>query len=101
MAPVPAYDIVPVALVSQERRDLALNAGSYGRSASLYNLLSRCDVFGLSKVDAQAQVAALLEVVKGWRGRFAEHAIEARTLEMLDGALLPASFYQIAPPEPA
>ncbi len=96
----PAYDIVPVALVSQERRDLALNAGTHGRAASLYNLLSRCDVFGLSRGDAQGQVDAMLRIVEGWRQRFAAHGIDARTLEMLDGAILPASFQRTVPPEP-
>jgi serine/threonine-protein kinase HipA len=96
----PAYDIVPTALVSEERRDLALTAGSHGRVASLYNLLSRCDVFGLSREDAQAHVNAILEVVKGWKARFAAQGIEARTLEMLEGAFLPPSFYRTTPPEP-
>ncbi|MBK9441446.1 MAG: HipA domain-containing protein [Comamonadaceae bacterium] len=95
----PAYDIVPVALVSQERRDLALNAGNFGRSASLYNLLSRCDVFGLSREDAQAQVSAMLEVVKGWKALFAGLGIESRTLEMLDGAMLPGSFFRMDAPD--
>ncbi|MCA3179017.1 MAG: HipA domain-containing protein [Burkholderiaceae bacterium] len=38
----PAYDIVPVPLISQERRDLALEIGRFGRVASLYNILSEC-----------------------------------------------------------
>jgi serine/threonine-protein kinase HipA len=96
----PAYDIVPMALVSQERRDLALSAGAHGRAASLYNLLSRCDVFGLSRGDAQSQVDAMLRVVEGWRDRFVAHGIDARTLAMLDGAMLPASFHRTIPPEP-
>lgn len=96
----PAYDIVPVALVSQERRDLALDAGEYGRVASVYNLLSRCDVFGLSKEEARHQVEIMLNVVKGWRTRFAAHGIDARTLDMLDGAILPPSFHLASAPEP-
>ena len=96
----PAYDIVPVALVSQERRDLALNAGDYGRAASMYNLLSRCEVFGVSKDEARRQVDTLLDVVRDWRQRFAAHGIDARTLEMLDGAILPPSFHLTSAPEP-
>lgn len=97
----PAYDIVPVALISQERRDLALNVGRYGRAASLYNLLSRCDVFGLSREDAQAQVNALLARVSAWKALFAGHGIEQRSLDMLDGAILPASFFQTEVPDQA
>jgi serine/threonine-protein kinase HipA len=95
----PAYDIVPVALISQERRDLALDVGRFGRAAAMYNLLSRCDVFGLSQGDAQRQVDAMLDVVKGWRERFAANGIDERTLAMLDGAMLPASFHRTSPPE--
>ena len=36
----PAYDLVPAPTLSLERRDLALTLGSYGRTASIYNLLS-------------------------------------------------------------
>lgn len=96
----PAYDIVPVALVSQERRDLALVVGDHGRAASLYNLLSRCEVFGMSKEEARSRVDAMLNVVKSWRTHFAAHGIDARTLDMLDGAILPPSFHRISAPEP-
>ena len=96
----PAYDIVPVALVSQERRDLALTVGSHGRAASLYNLLSRSDVFGMRFDDARASVDAMLAVVSKWRERFAGHGIDERTLAMLDGAMLPVSFHLAEPPEP-
>ncbi|MBK6674296.1 MAG: HipA domain-containing protein [Proteobacteria bacterium] len=40
----PAYDLTPSPLVSVERRDLALTAGSMGRRASAANLLSQCAV---------------------------------------------------------
>lgn len=96
----PAYDIVPVALVSQERRDLALIAGRHGRAASMYNLMSRCDAFGLSTDDARKEVDALLGVVRHWRERFAALGIEERTLDMLEGAILPESFHRTTPPEP-
>jgi serine/threonine-protein kinase HipA len=95
----PAYDIVPTAMVSQERRDLALEAGTYGRAASLYNLLSQCDAFGLSTEDARAIVESMLDVVRGWREFFAAHGVAAGTIEMLEQAMLPRSFYRDAPPQ--
>jgi len=95
----PAYDIIPVALVSQDRRDLALSAGKHGRAASLCNLLSQRDVFGLSREKAQAEVNPMLEVVKAWKELFAAHGVGARSLEMLEGAILPASFFRTEPPE--
>lgn len=95
----PAYDIVPVPLVSQERRDLALEAGRFGRVASLYNLLSDCGAFGLSTQEAQALVENMLGVVKGWREFFAKHNVEARSIEMLEQAILPDCFYRTEPVE--
>jgi serine/threonine-protein kinase HipA len=97
----PAYDIVPTPLVSQERRDLALEVGKFGRAASLYNLLSQCDAFGLGNDEAKAIVDSMLAVVDGWREFFGARGIEARTIGMLEQAMLPASFYRETPPDPA
>lgn len=97
----PAYDILPVPMLSQERRDLALEVGRFGRAASLYNLLSQCDAFGLHTEDAKAMVDSMLEVVSGWRELFAAHGVEARTIEMLERAMLPPSFYRDAPADAA
>lgn len=95
----PAYDIVPVPLVSQERRDLALEAGRFGRVARLYNLLSDCGAFGLSTQEAQALIDDMLGVVKGWREFFARHNVEARSIDMLEQAILPDCFYRTEPVE--
>lgn len=95
----PAYDIVPMPLISQERRDLALTVGAFGRAASRYNLLSRCDVFGLSRNEAEQQLEAMLTVVQGWRELFAELGLEQRSIDMLVQAILPPSFYRETPPE--
>ncbi|MES2957498.1 MAG: HipA domain-containing protein [Pseudomonadota bacterium] len=97
----PAYDIVPTPLVSQERRDLALEVGTFGRAASRYNLLSQCDAFGLGNDAAKDIIDSMLAVVHGWREFFRSRGIEARTIEMLEQAMLPASFYREVPPEPA
>ncbi len=95
----PAYDIVPVPLISQERRDLALTAGRYGRAASLYNLLSECGAFGLSIEQAQADIDAMLAEVKGWREFFAKRNVDARSIEWLEQAILPPSFFRTEPLE--
>ena len=95
----PAYDIVPVPMVSVERRDLALEVGRFGRAAGLYNILSRCDVFGLTKEEAQALIAGMLDVVRGWREFFIQRGVEPRSIEMLGQAMLPPSFFRDAPPD--
>jgi len=95
----PAYDIVPVPLLSQERRDLALTAGKYGRAGSRYNLLSQTEVFGLTREEAEGELAAMLSVVKGWREFFLKLGIEHKTITMLDQAILPASFFREESPD--
>lgn len=95
----PAYDILPVPMVSVERRDLALEVGRFGRAAGLYNILSRCDAFGLSKDDAQALIDGMLAVVRGWREFFSQRGIEQRSLDMLEQAMLPPSFFRDTPPD--
>ena len=95
----PAYDIVPVPMVSVERRDLALEVGRFGRAAGLYNILSQCDAFGLSKDEAQALIDGLLAVVRGWREFFIERGVEHRSIEMLEQAMLPPSFFRDTPPD--
>jgi serine/threonine-protein kinase HipA len=95
----PAYDIVPTPMVSIERRDLALDVGRFGRAASLSNLLSRCDGFGLGAEDARAQIDGMLTVVRRWREFFVARGVEAQAIEMLEQAMLPPCFFQEAPPE--
>jgi len=95
----PAYDILPTPMVSVERRDLALEVGRFGRAASLYNILSQCDVFGLSKDDAQALIDKMLAVVRGWREFFIARGVERRSIDMLEQAMLPPSFFRDTPPD--
>ncbi len=95
----PAYDILPVPMVSVERRDLALEVGRFGRAAGLYNILSRCDAFGLSKEEARALIDGMLAVVRDWREFYIERGVEHRSIEMLEQAMLPASFFRDTPPD--
>lgn len=93
----PAYDIVPVPLISLERRDLALEAGRYGRIASVYNLLSECGSFGLKREEAQQVIDAMLVVIKSWRDVFARYKVEDRSIEHIAGAILPECFFRREP----
>jgi serine/threonine-protein kinase HipA len=89
----PAYDIVPVPLLSLERRDLALEAGRYGRVASVYNLLSGSASFGLNFEEAQQVIDKMVEVVKAWRDVFARHKVDERSVDYISGAILPECFF--------
>jgi serine/threonine-protein kinase HipA len=95
----PAYDILPVPLLSRERRDLAMEVGRFGRAASLYNILSRCEAFGLAREEAQALIDGVLGVVRGWRNFFLQRGVENRSVEMLEPAMLPPSFFRVTPPD--
>jgi serine/threonine-protein kinase HipA len=97
--------VIPVAgrrtapLVGQERRRPAGAVPPDGvhRAASLYNLLSQCEAFGLGTDDAKAVIESMLGVVSGWREFFAARGVEARSIEMLEQAMLPESFHRDAP----
>ena len=96
----PAYDILPVSRASMERRDLALEVGRFGRAASMYNLFSQCEAFDLTKDEAQAIVDGMLTIVRTWREFFREKGVEQRSIEMLEQAMLPPSFFLDRPPDP-
>jgi serine/threonine-protein kinase HipA len=89
----PAYDLVPVPLVSFERRDLALTVGSYGRTASIYNLVSQASRFGLSAEDARQEIDRIAVVVRQWRDSFFACGVSAEDIEHVAPAILPDCFF--------
>ncbi len=93
----PAYDIVPVPLISMERRDLALEAGRYGRVASVFNLLSECGAFGLSLEEAKQVISQMQVTVSRWRELFIKHRVDERSIEYISGAILPNCFFRTEP----
>ncbi len=81
-----------------ERRDLALEAGRYGRVASCYNLASECASFGLNLAEAQQQVIdKMLEVLKGWRECFMKNKVDEKSVEYISGAILPECLFRKEP----
>lgn len=59
-----SYDLVPTPVISLERRDLALTVGGYGRTASIYNLLSQTGRFGLSLEEARQEIERIVAVIQ-------------------------------------
>jgi serine/threonine-protein kinase HipA len=96
----PAYDIVPVPATSKERRDLALQVGAFGRAASVYNLLSRPEAFGLSLEGARTEIDRMRNEVSRWREVFKEHGVSDADVDAIAPAMLPESFERIEPPDP-
>lgn len=89
----PAYDLVPAPMVSLERRDLALTVGDYGRTASIYNLLSQAGRFGLSGEDAREEIDRLVDVVRHWRESFFACGVSAKDVDYIAPAILPGCFF--------
>ena len=96
----PAYDLVPAPVISLERRDLALTVGDFGRTASIYNLLSQCGRFGLSIEEARKEIDGIVEVTRGWREQFLASGVSAKDVEYIAPAMLPECFFFEKQPDP-
>jgi len=95
----PAYDLVPAPLVGLERRDLAMTVGTYGRTASVYNLLSQSERFGLSSEAAKKEIDAIIATVRTWRDHFQTAGVSARDIDYIAPAFLPECFFFQKPVE--
>jgi serine/threonine-protein kinase HipA len=89
----PAYDLVPAPLVSLERRDLAMIVGIYGRTASITNLLSQCERFGLATETARKEIENVVATVRGWREHFLACGVSAKDVGYIAPAFLPECFF--------
>lgn len=89
----PAYDLVPAPVLSLERRDLALTAGAYGRTASIYNLLSQTGRFGLSTADARKEIDRIVAGTRQWREHFFNCGVLAKDVDYIAPAILPECFF--------
>lgn len=89
----PAYDLVPAPAVSLERRDLALTVGTYGRTASIYNLVSQAGRFGLSIEEARKEIERLVEVIRQWRVTFFACGVSTEDVDRIAPAFLPECFF--------
>jgi serine/threonine-protein kinase HipA len=95
----PAYDLVPKRLISLEHRDLALTVGAFGRTASIFNLVSESHRFGLSKEDARSVIDSVVAVVQTWQEVFEQRGVSAKDIEYLVPAFLPECFFWEEPPQ--
>ena len=89
----PAYDLVPVPMVSLERRDLALTVGSHGRTASIYKLVSQAGRFGLSVEEARREIDRIIAVIQQWRDSFLACGVSVEDIERIAPAILPKCFF--------
>lgn len=95
----PAYDLVPAPVISLERRDLAMTIGTYGRAASIYNLLSQCARFGLTTEAARKEIQNMVATLRSWRDHFHVCGVSATDVEYIAPAFLPDCFFFERPAE--
>ncbi len=95
----PAYDLVPAPSASPERRDLAMTIGTYGRTASVYNLLSQCERFGLTIEAAKKEIDAVVATVRTWRDHFHASGVSPKDIEYIASAFLHECFFFEKPVE--
>jgi len=83
----PAYDLTPVTPVSEERRELAMSCGDFGRWANAGNFLSQCQRFLLSPEEAQALIAQMQKTVrKRWSKILRGQGVTGKDTGLLRGA---------------
>jgi len=83
----PAYDITPNPQISQERRELALKCGDYGRYANAENLLSQSKRFLIEQEEARKIVDEMEQLVKSsWYKIAKAEAVSESDCEKIQGA---------------
>ena len=83
----PAYDLVPSPVLAQERRDLAMVCGKFGRFANRDNLASASGRFLLSAADARAIFDRVLRTVRArWRAVLKSVGVTAADCEAVASA---------------
>jgi serine/threonine-protein kinase HipA len=89
----PAYDITPSPIISQDHRDLAMEAGDQGRFANAKNLLSQHARFLLEEKQAKAIVSEMTEHVRAtWYDIVRGQGVTEKDAEMIKGAFVYEGF---------
>jgi serine/threonine-protein kinase HipA len=85
----PAYDLTPMPVIAQERRDLAMDCGIQGRGANKGNLISGCGRFLIGCEEAQAifeRITATISIE--WRPAMQRASVSTRDCEKIERAFL-------------
>lgn len=91
----PAYDLTPSALLSIERRDLAMACGDLGRLANVENILSQSGRFLLKKDEAKEIVDSMTgQVQTCWYSTMRSAGVSERDCELLKSAFVYPGFLQ-------
>ena len=88
----PAYDLTPSPVVSQERRDLAMECGDMGRFANAKNILSQHARFLLDRDEAEKIVSDMRAQVSKWYDTARVCGVSETDAEMIRGAFVYPGF---------
>lgn len=88
----PAYDLTPSPVVSQDRRDLAMECGDLGRFANARNIVSQHARFLLEKSEAQKIVSDTRNQVEKWYDTVRGCGVSESDAETIHGAFLYPGF---------
>lgn len=90
----PAYDLTPMPSIGQDRRDLAMICGNFGRYANRDNLLSGGGRFLLAAGDASKILDTLMETVGSeWHSCMRRAGVSEKECERLASAFLYKGFF--------
>ena len=90
----PAFDLTPMPVVGQDRRDLAMVCGEQGRYANRENLLSAHGRFLLSGEEATTIVDTLVDTVRAqWRPTMRRAGVSEQDCDRVASAFLYEGFH--------
>ena len=85
----PAYDLTPMPVVAQERRDLAMTCGPAGRLANKANLIGAAGRFLLGADEAEAIFSRIVDTARAsWRETMRGVGVSERDCEAIRSAFL-------------
>jgi serine/threonine-protein kinase HipA len=88
----PAYDLTPSPVIGQDRRDLAMEVGDFGRYASAKNVLSQHARFLLEREEAEKILQDMTVGVGKWYDVVRSCGVSERDAETIRGAFLYPGF---------
>ena len=88
----PAYDLTPSPVISQDRRDLAMEIGDQGRFANAKNILSQHARFLLEKDEAEQIVNDMRDQVSHWYDIVRASGVSEKDAELIRGAFIYPGF---------
>lgn len=90
----PAYDLTPSPVISQDRRNLAMDCGTRGRIANKANIMSGLGRFLLSNEDAQNIFDTIMETVKNeWYATMRRAGVSEQDCQRVARAFLYQGLY--------